>query len=333
MLLRQVPNIDEAIRVLQSARAAAPDDPEVLAHLRQLLGSGRVPMWHFSMMNDMPRNQAYEQAIRATVKSGDHVLEIGTGSGLLAMMVARAGAAHVTTCEMVEPIAEKASQIIEQNGFAGRVTVIAKESTSLQVPQDMVGPADVLVAEVISNDLLGEGMLDSYDDARERLLKAGARIVPCGASIMVQLAGAADLDRFVRVEKIAGFDLHSFNDFSPVKVNPDECRLRLTTYSAPFEVFDFDLQSNRRIAAERKAVAVSVTASGLCYGVLQWIRLTLAPGVQFENAPEALNGDISAGHWRQVLHTFPQPLIVKQGQQLQLVAAHDRNSLMFHCIG
>jgi hypothetical protein len=138
-------------------------------------------------------------------------------------------------------------------------------------------------------------MLDSYDDARVRLLKAGARIVPCGASIMVQLAGAADLDRFVRVEKIAGFDLHSFNDFSPVKVNPDECRLRLTTYSAPFEVFDFDLQSNRRIAAERKAIAVSVTASGLCYGVLQWIRLTLAPGVQFENAPEALNGDISAG--------------------------------------
>jgi tetratricopeptide (TPR) repeat protein len=151
MLLRQIPNIDEAIRVLQSARAAAPDDPEVLAYLRQLLGSGRVPMWHFSMMNDMPRNQAYEQAIRATVKSGDHVLEIGTGSGLLAMMAARAGAAHVNHLRNGRADLPKGEPNYRNRmALRGRVTVIAKESTSLQATARYAGPADVLVAEVIS---------------------------------------------------------------------------------------------------------------------------------------------------------------------------------------
>jgi type II protein arginine methyltransferase len=331
LLLRQSFNVDEAIQVLTHARSAAPNDPEVLAHLRQMLGSGRVPMWHFSMMNDRPRNQAYERAIRATVRQGDHVLEIGTGSGLLAMMAARAGAGHVSSCEMVVPIADKARQIIEQNGYAERVTVIAKESTLLQVPEDLAGQADVLVAEVIASDLLGEGMLDSYDDARARLLKPGARIVPCAATVMGRLAGADELARFTRVGDIAGFDLQGFNDFTPVTLFPEELGLRLATFSAPFAVFDFDLQSDRRIPAERRAIAVSVTASGLCYGVLQWIRLELAPGVHFENAPHDTADNVRAGHWRQTLYTFPQPLQVQNGQVLHLVAAHDRNSLMFYC--
>ncbi len=331
LLLRQSFNVDEALLVLQQARAVAPNNSEVLAYLRQMLGSGRVPMWHFSMMNDKPRNQAYEQAIRATVRPGDHVLEIGTGSGLLAMMAARAGAGYVSSCEMVVPIADKARQIIEQNGYAERVTVINKESTALQIPQDLPERADVLVAEVISSDLLGEGMLDSYDDARTRLLKPDARIVPCAAGVIAQLAGADKLASYTRVGEIAGFDLQGFNDFTPVTLYPEELGLRLTMYSAPFEVFEFDLQCDRRVAAERKAIAVRVIASGLCYGVLQWLKLDLAPGVSFENAPCDMAGDIRAGHWRQVLHTFPQPLQVHQGQLLQLVASHDRNSLMFYC--
>ncbi|MEL7220183.1 MAG: 50S ribosomal protein L11 methyltransferase [Bacteroidota bacterium] len=44
-------------------------------------------------------------------------MDIGTGSGLLAMMAARAGAQEVVACEMNPLLAEAASQIVEQNGF------------------------------------------------------------------------------------------------------------------------------------------------------------------------------------------------------------------------
>ena len=329
-MLRQAYNTDEAIQVLRRARAAAPDDPEVLARLRQLLGSGLVPMWHFSMMNDAIRNQAYQTAIGKMVKPGDHVLEIGAGSGLLAMLAARAGAVHVTSCEMIEPIADKARKIIARNGYANRISILAKESTALAIPQDLAEPADVLVAEIIASDLLGEGMLDSYDDARARLLKPGARILPCGAGVMAQLAGSDELERFVRVGEVAGFDLRDFNEFTPVSCNPEDLGVSLTMFSAPFEVFEYDLQSARRIVPERKTVAVNVTASGLCHGVLQWIWLDLAPGVRLENAPSESTGSVRHGHWGTVLHTFAEPLQVRQGQSLQLVVAHDRNSLMFY---
>ena len=42
---------------------------------------------------------AYDAALRRAIRPGCRVLEIGTGSGLLAMMAARAGAAQVVTCE------------------------------------------------------------------------------------------------------------------------------------------------------------------------------------------------------------------------------------------
>ena len=56
-----------------------------------------APAWHFPMVADGPRNAAYDQALRRAAP-GRRVLDIGSGSGLLAMMAARAGAVSVDTC-------------------------------------------------------------------------------------------------------------------------------------------------------------------------------------------------------------------------------------------
>jgi len=59
------------------------------------------------MIADSQRNSAFERALRTAVRAsldrtGEcHVLDIGSGSGLLAMMAARAGATRVTALEMV----------------------------------------------------------------------------------------------------------------------------------------------------------------------------------------------------------------------------------------
>ena len=90
------------------------------------------------MMDDKRRSDSYEAAIRRIVP-GKLVLDIGTGSGLLAMMAARAGTAHVMTCETVATIAERARTIIAKNGLADRITVIAKSSTDLVVGRDSCG--------------------------------------------------------------------------------------------------------------------------------------------------------------------------------------------------
>lgn len=50
----------------------------------------------------------------------------------------------------------------------------------------------------------------------------------------------------------------------------------------------------------------------------------LADRVAFSNHPDAQ----SDGGWPQVLHTFPQPIPVSAGEQLDVMVGHDRRSLI-----
>ena len=119
------------------------------------------------MMNDDPRNQAYKDALVTTINEDTQVLEIGAGSGLLAMLAAQSGTKkRITTCEMTPVIASVAKEIIELNGFDNSVKVIAKASKDISIGEDLTEKADLIVSEVISNEFLGEGVLDTVEDVK-----------------------------------------------------------------------------------------------------------------------------------------------------------------------
>jgi tetratricopeptide (TPR) repeat protein len=94
-----------------------------------------LPQWHSAMLNDTNRNDAFEAAIKAAVTASSTVLDIGTGTGLLAMMASRAGAAKVTGCESVGVLAQTATKNVNQNEFQDRVSIIHKRSQDLQAMQ------------------------------------------------------------------------------------------------------------------------------------------------------------------------------------------------------
>lgn len=160
-----------------------PSAEEVQEAFNQFAG-GEVAEWHFPMMNDVRRNTAYETALGAALKKGGTVLEIGSGSGLLAMIAARQGATQVITCEEIPVLARKASEIIKRNGLSDRIKVINKKSSELVVGKDFPERADVLVAEIFDNGLIGERAIASYTHAKQHLLKPGAQLIPCGARVI-----------------------------------------------------------------------------------------------------------------------------------------------------
>lgn len=171
--LADVGRRNEALTEFQRVLELEPNNLHVQHQVRRL-SSLIVPSWHVPMMNDTPRNDAFEKAIVAAVaQHGDHarVLEIGTGSGLLAMMAARSGAKRVVTCESVPVIAETAERIVEHNGYGQNVRVVNKPSNELNVGEDLDERADILISEILSCDLLGEKVLDTFEDAHARLLR------------------------------------------------------------------------------------------------------------------------------------------------------------------
>jgi tetratricopeptide (TPR) repeat protein len=323
--LADVGRRNEALTEFQRVLELEPNNLHVQHQVRRL-SSLIVPSWHVPMMNDTPRNDAFEKAIVAAVaQHGDHarVLEIGTGSGLLAMMAARSGAKRVVTCESVPVIAETAERIVEHNGYGQNVRVVNKPSNELNVGEDLDERADILISEILSCDLLGEKVLDTFEDAHARLLRHNATVIPRAATAVGCLVASDVLARHAFVSEVSGFDLSPFNALANQHLPVHGTMTSWRRLSGDFDLVTLDLTAKRHEGALRKQ-SVPVLEDGVAVGIVQWMRVDLAEGVTFDNHPDTY----ADGGWLQVLHSFPQPIDVKAGDQLELVIGHDRSSLI-----
>ena len=115
MVLRELGEIAAAKSAFETAATLRPLDERLVRNLRSV-DQPTVPPWHFRMLADSECNDAYQRAIERAVSPNLSVLDIGTGSGLLAMMAARAGAGRVTACEVSPHIAAAARQVVADNG-------------------------------------------------------------------------------------------------------------------------------------------------------------------------------------------------------------------------
>jgi Tfp pilus assembly protein PilF len=327
LLLRHDP--EGALGRIGQVLARQPEHERAVALYRTAM-SRIVQPWHFPMMNDGPRNDAYEAAIRRAVTPDALVLDIGTGAGLLSMMAARAGARQVVTCEMTGPVAAKAKQIIAGNGLADRITVFNKPSQALTVGAELPERADVLVSEVFDSDLLSEGVLSTLEDAHARLIKPDAKIIPRAASAMVVLAGGDQLKAMVHVDRAAGFDVGMFNQFMPERFVFDGQRFKFDWLSDPVGALNFDFRRTR-YPHEHRIIEIKAGRSGLCLGVVQWIRIDLDETTSFENRPDT-PPELPSG-WMHSLYTFAPPVEVRAGQTVRLVAGHSRQFPYFRFAG
>ncbi len=306
----------------QCAWALAPQDGRVRVATEWAMRR-RVPRWHFLLVQDGRRNAVYEQALRHYVTPDMTVLEIGTGTGLLAMMAARAGAKHVYTCEMEPLIAEAARENIASNGFADRVTVIAKKSTELVVGADLPGCADLLVSEIVDNGLLGEHVLPIIEDAKARLLRPDAHIVPAQIALRGALLGGASWTKQCRMEEVCGLDLSAFNRLAPPTVLPRITNQTLDhALSDEIDLVRFDFLAQSHFPAARTVVTLQARRDGIADGVLHWLWLGFSDMIQFDNKPPLQSV------WNPILHVFSQPLRLRVGDSVQLTVAHDCTSVM-----
>ena len=139
------------------------------------------PVEHARMLHDERRTGDYLTALAAAVRPSDVVLDIGTGSGVLAVAAARAGARHVYAVEASD-IADVAERVFALNGVEDRVTLIPGWSRQIELPER----ANLLVAEVIGNEPLEEEILETILDARNRLLVPGARLIPYALTLLAR---------------------------------------------------------------------------------------------------------------------------------------------------
>jgi SAM-dependent methyltransferase len=265
------------------------------------------------MVADRVRTDAFAAAIREVVRPTDAVLDVGTGTGILAMLAAKAGARKVYAVDQ-STIAESAARMIAENRLDDRVDVIQGEAAQLLLPEKV----DLLVSEWLGHFAFVEGMLPDVLAARDRNLVDGGRMMP--ARVRVMLAPVDDTVLYTNEgpgfwrDRIHGLDFSSLEEAELAQGRTVQIRVERAALMADHEVLiDLDLELCDAAFPRRSGVATYLAKrDGVLSGFCAWFEAMLSPGVTLSTAPGQPDT-----HWAQTYFPFaPQP--IGRGEQIVL---------------
>lgn len=330
-LCRDESQTDDAIAFYKKVLIAEPNHVAAQESL-SMLSRNKIPSWHFPMLADTGRNNAYDNALKKIIRPAHTVLDIGTGSGLLAMMAARAGAKEVIACEMNKDLADIATRIVSKNKLDKFIKVVHKKSSALDIGVDMPQKADVLVSEILDTGLLGEGVFPSVRHAQQELLNKDAIMIPKSADMYGVLVQCDALKKTRPIQDISGFDLSIFNEFQTLNQysifhSEQESYQEL---SAVFPIHSYDFynipEERTQDNPHRKSFEVTASASGEFQAILFWFQLHLDNEISLSSGP---NGEMK--HWGQAIYFFPETKSVNAGDAIQLELLQSDYLISFDC--
>lgn len=253
---------------------------------------------------------AFSRAITETVRPGDTVLDLGSGTGFQSLLACRAGAKRVYAIDSGS-IVGMAREIIAANGFADRVTFIRGLSTRVALPE----PVDVITGDQIGRFGFDAGLLEYFTDARDRFLRrGGGRIVPLAVDLEVALLEMPDVWNKVVfwTQRPAGFDFAPVQPFAANSGYPIAAR-QSDLVSEVLLGATLDL-ATAKVAAIRIAGQLRTHRAGTIHGIGGWFTARLTDRVSMTNSPLSEQRIDRS----QVLFPLVEPLAVKAGEALTL---------------
>ncbi|XP_042493117.1 protein arginine N-methyltransferase PRMT10 [Macadamia integrifolia] len=161
------------------------------------------------MLCDKVRMDAYYNAIFENKEHfhGKAVLDVGTGSGILAIWSAQAGARKVYAVEATK-MTEHARELVKANNFQDVIEVIEGSMEDVILPEKV----DIIISEWMGYFLLRESMFDSVIFARDRWLKPGGMMYPSHARMWMAPMRSGLGDQKMDDYEVAMNDWHNFVD-------------------------------------------------------------------------------------------------------------------------
>ncbi len=120
-----------------------------------------------------PTTRLCLEQVELRTRPGMQVLDVGTGSGILALAAAKLGAEHVDTIDNSSVAVESATTNAEVNGLSERITV-ALGTLDLQEAQRLAGRYDLVLVNILA------GVIGSLAPSLAHVLAPGGLLIASG---------------------------------------------------------------------------------------------------------------------------------------------------------
>ncbi|MGD1703526.1 methyltransferase domain-containing protein [Dapis sp. BLCC M229] len=301
---------------------------------------------HKVMLEDMARMEAYHSAIfknKSETIADKVVLDVGTGTGVLAVWAAKAGAKRVYAVD-ASNAAELARRLVQVSNVSDIVTVLHSKVEEVEIPESV----DAIVSEWMGSLLLKESMFDSVAYARDKWLKPGGLLLPSHATILLGLyAPTSDQDHshFVRAkfEKEMAEWNETVSNLQRIDVDyssfTDELEQDLSDYflrnairvnylsqdnlaSDPQRVLEFDCATvdPTELVEFSKDFQFTVSKHTEIKGFLGWFTTDFPNGTVLDTGP----GEVY-NHWGQQLYPLQESFKVAPGDRVEGTITLRRN--------
>lgn len=293
-----------------------------------------------NMLQDLVRTGTYQQAfVQNTYDFTDRVvLDVGTGTGILAFFALQAGARKVYAVEASQSI-EVAKMLSDANGFADRLVFIRGKIEEITIPEQV----DIIISEPIGFLLVHERMLESYAIARERFLKPGGLMMPTTGSIVI----CPLTDDAVYREQLAKVSFWQNSNFLGVDLSGALERAYEEYFSQPIVGFipltsllssqrtvhtvDFSSVTPEELQKFEVLFSFRIEQTAIMHGFACWFDIAFVGSsatIILSTAPER-----PGTHWYQCRLLLRSPLAVNRGQSISgslLFEANTKFSYFIH---
>ncbi|XP_025423173.1 protein arginine N-methyltransferase 1-like [Sipha flava] len=268
---------------------------------------------HYEMLKDKVRTESYSSAILLNASSfnGKTVLDLGTGSGILSMFMAKAQAVKVLAVDEAD-ILYNAMDNFRENGYDDIIVPIKGRIEDVTLPVEKV---DAIVSEWMGYFLLFESMLDSLIFARDKYLNKNGIMLPNECNLFI--SGISDTDRYNEIlgfwSDVYGFRMPSLRtetlNKAQVEIVPIEHIITEEYKLCSFDMYTCDTNSTNFKVKFKLNVNKTCSMTGIV-GYFDSVFDNENP-VTLSTAPYS-----PPTHWKQTVFLLPDPISVNKGDML-----------------
>jgi protein arginine N-methyltransferase 1 len=236
-----------------------------------------------AMIADRVRTGAFVRALRNAITPDSVVVDIGTGTGIFALLACRFGARRVYAIEPSDAI-QLAREIAEANGLSDRIEFIQAMSTDVTLRER----ATVIISDIGGTLPWFGRHIPAIVDARERLLAPGGTLIPEQDTAWVAVADVPSLYRRQTApwkDNDFGLDMEAahrvvVNTFTGSRVTPEQ----MLTAPHRWATLEYRTVEDPNVHA---SVCAAVTRSGTGHGLIAGFDRIVSNGERLSNAPDA----------------------------------------------